>query len=286
MMRIGEIPLSISPWLIPVVALAAYVGQGLLFCTWMLVILAHELAHVAAARLLGAAVARVRVQPFGCEAELESPMCLAPGTEALIALAGPACNLLAAMAVALCHQLWGLDPEWVRRLLTANLALCGLNLLPALPLDGGRILRALLVPRLGYARATRRVAGAGIAAALGLLALFVLAAARGSINVTLLGFSLFLGLTALRQRREAAAFLPARWDARRLDAFVPVRNVAVSDATTLGEVFRRWNPRRYHLLTVVDEQGRALGTLDEQTPWEGINRFDPGTPVGRLAKFR
>ena len=95
----------------------------------------HELGHWIVLRRLGAAVTGFRLSALGAVLETDS-LRLSYGGELEAVLAGPAANLLAALA------LTGFGP-W-HAVLGANLLLCGFNLLPILPLDGGRALYLLV----------------------------------------------------------------------------------------------------------------------------------------------
>ncbi len=114
-------------------------------------IVAHELGHSLVARKLGVEVSAIELHFFGGVARLQSQPRSARG-ELAIAAAGPAVSFALS---ALAFVMAALSHWWFFELLaTINLVLGIFNLIPALPMDGGRILRALLVPRLGFARAT------------------------------------------------------------------------------------------------------------------------------------
>lgn len=124
-----------------------------------LTVVLHEMAHVLVARRLGVPGNRITLDLRGGRAEL-STRAPSPRAEAVIAVAGPAANvLLAAGCVALGR--WTLSSATAAQVLlglvaTLNLALAVINLLPLLPLDGGRVLRAFLWSRTGsYDRGTQ-----------------------------------------------------------------------------------------------------------------------------------
>ena len=127
----------------------------------------HELGHALMARRFGIGTRDITLYPIGGVARLER-MPRAPGAELLIALAGPAVNfaiaagLLAVLALgsALVQTSVPLG-GFLGELLIANLVLGLFNLLPAFPMDGGRVLRALLSGWLGRARATSIAATVG-----------------------------------------------------------------------------------------------------------------------------
>ncbi len=135
-------------------------------------VLVHEAGHVAAARRAGLRIVGVTLYPFGGLTHWEGPLPRGR-SEAAIAAAGPAASLLLAAVLAVLSL--PMEPGrfrlGVRIVALGNLALGLGNLLPAWPLDGGRIARALLAPRLGPARATRVTAWAGQTLGLVLLVL-------------------------------------------------------------------------------------------------------------------
>jgi Zn-dependent protease len=114
-------------------------------------VLLHELGHALVARHLGVRVAGIELHFFGGAAKMMGQP-RTPGDEVAIAAAGPAVSFaIGAIAVVLAAT----TQLWVFTLLAGINLLMGIfNLIPALPMDGGRIFRALLQPRLGFLRAT------------------------------------------------------------------------------------------------------------------------------------
>ena len=183
-------------------AVAGVVFIALLF----LCVLLHEFGHIFAARRYGVQTPDVVLLPIGGVARLER-IPEQPAQELVVALAGPAVNLV--IAAVLYLALGGLVPRGgleidnpgislLARLLSANLFLALFNLIPAFPMDGGRVLRALLAHRLGYARATQIAASVGQAAAFafGLLGLL------GG-NPILVFIALFIYLAAASEAHAA-----------------------------------------------------------------------------------
>jgi stage IV sporulation protein FB len=142
----------------------------------------HEFGHVFAARAYGIRTSDVTLLPIGGIASLER-MPEKPAHEIVVALAGPAVNLVIAAVLALglgatfdlgqVAQLEEAKASLIGRITAANLMLCVFNLIPAFPMDGGRVLRALLAIPMGYTRATRMAAtiGQALAFVFGLLGL-------------------------------------------------------------------------------------------------------------------
>src|SRR5512134_3098809 len=141
----------------------AIVAAAMLFGSVIL----HELGHSLMARRHGVAIAGITLFVFGGVSEMkEEPR--TPGQELQIAIVGPAISVLLAVAFALLGGLLGAGGELtftgavVGYLAWINLLLAAFNMLPAFPLDGGRVLRAILWRWQGdMARATRMAAGTG-----------------------------------------------------------------------------------------------------------------------------
>jgi Zn-dependent protease/CBS domain-containing protein len=167
----------------------------------------HELGHALAARKFGIATEDITLLPIGGVARLQR-MPRQPLQELLIALAGPAVNVVIAASIlaGTWLSLSSLAPllessvlsgSFLGRLFWANVGLVIFNMLPAFPMDGGRVLRSLLAMRLPHVQATELAAGLGTVMAvlfglLGLLgnpililvALFVYLAARGELMMS------------------------------------------------------------------------------------------------------
>ena len=190
-------------------------GVGFI-CALFACVVAHEFGHALTARRFGIRTRDITLLPIGGLARLER-MPEDPKQELLVALMGPAVNVVIATAVfgwlALTGSPWSLAAldiaggDFLARLGVVNIFLVVFNMLPAFPMDGGRVLRALLALRLDYNRATQIAASVGQAMALlfGLLGLFS--------NPILLFIALFVWMGAeqeasMTQMKTALSGLP------------------------------------------------------------------------------
>jgi Zn-dependent protease len=199
--RVGGIPVRLHVTLLLVVGWVAVTvaRHGTQIAVPLLVplailyasVLLHELGHALVARRHDVGTRAITLHVLGGAAQLETRQVPAE-VDAIVSLAGPATNLAIAAVSLVVALFW--PARTVLTVGAVNLLLGVLNLLPAFPLDGGRILRAVLVPRLGLARANRIALSVG----------FAFAVATGVAGVALRQPWLvpMAGFMALLQRRE------------------------------------------------------------------------------------
>ena len=170
--------------------LAAFVGVAFMAAVFASVV-AHELGHALTARLHGIGTREILLLPIGGVAQLEHAGTMRPRVEQLVALAGPVVSFLLAGVLFTVGAVFGdVTPNsFIGALAWANLGLAVFNMLPAFPMDGGRVLRATLARRMGYARATSIAATIGkwAAIAFGVFALFT-----GQLMLGLVAFFLYM----------------------------------------------------------------------------------------------
>lgn len=258
----------------------AAVGEGVVALVGIFVcVLLHEYGHALAARRCGIGTRDITLLPIGGVARLDR-MPERPRDELGIALAGPAVNVVLAGALAGALLAAGRSPldallagdagGVLERLFAANVALVVFNLLPAFPMDGGRVLRALLATRLPFARATRIAAttGQAMAVVFGLAGLF---------------FNPLLVLIAVFVWFGAAAEADA---AERRDAFagVPVRAAMVTDFRTVspyqtvGEGLRLLLAGSQQEFPVV-AHGTVVGVLTRERLLESLRAHGEFAPI-------
>ena len=207
---------------------AALAGVFFILAVFMCVVL-HEFGHAMMARRYGIKTRDIILLPIGGVARLEK-LPTNPIQEMWVALAGPAVNVVIASALFVYLRVTAsLEPlqtltittgPFLERILAVNIFMLVFNMIPAFPMDGGRVLRALLATRQEYGRATQIAAtiGQGIAVLFGFVGMFY--------NPFLLFIALFVWIGAA-QEASIAQFKSAIGG-------IPVQQALISDFKQLG----------------------------------------------------
>ena len=276
--------LRAHPLLPLLLAAGALLGRGAGMVAALCALAVHEAGHLLAGKALGIPVTELEITPFGGVMRAEEADKAPPLRRFLFAAAGPAFSLLGCLGAGALFRA-GLSFDAAQRLARCHLLLLTVNLLPALPLDGGEMLRAVLNRWFPDNRVTRLLsaAGYGTAALLGLLSL--LAAVQGRLLLSPLLAGAYLAYAVAIQRRESVAryvtaLIGRRMRLERCEALA-VEWLAVGADTAAGTVLRALSPGKYHMLAVLSRDGmRSLGTVDEETLCQRA-LDDPGAPIGR-----
>ena len=243
----------------------------------------HEFGHILVARRFGIVSKEVTLLPIGGVADLNK-MPEKPYQELLIALAGPAVNFVIAAALLLGVGAIGPsaithldDPAIgaIERLAAANLFLGLFNLVPAFPMDGGRVLRAALAMWLGQERATRIAAliGQAFALVLGFLGLF------GNPMLLFIAFFVFFAATGEAQMSFASE---ATRHIKVADA-METRMATIGHEATIGEAADILLATSQESFPFVDGSGAFLGVMSRSDIVEAIKAGEAGARVAPFA---
>ena len=259
-------------------AWCAVIGEMPSLLLSVLSLLVHECAHAIAAKNMGRRVTRVSVYPFGAVMTLDD----APGShgEWTVAAAGPIASLAVSGMLKLSSVLIG-ETAWCGRLARINLLIALLNLLPAYPLDGGRIFRAIL-KRTASERTARCVlllfTGA-IGSALFGAGIFLIL--RGVPAWTLLALPPFLIASAFSEWKRwdggVAADVLMRSEALKNGFFERAETVVLSEDATVRAAMHALSARRFTILRIL--RGSRFYELDEGMILKAAAKYGPDTPL-------
>lgn len=263
--------LRINPAVFLLAASALTLGYFYMFSLAYLFAFLHELGHIAAAKKLGVRIVSIEIQPFGVCGRLGSEFIKDPFNEILIALAGPAVNisvclimLIAGSTLRGAADFIGVYRDYI---LSVNICLALINLLPALPLDGGRVVKAALALKCGAVRAYNAM----IRFSRTIVALLLLAAAlllvTSGYNFSMILISVFmLGNLANEQRNisliqlKEILYHKEKLPRGKLSDCVPV---AAYGSTPARVLLKKLSYNKYYIINVLDDGGEIVKTLTE-----------------------
>ncbi|WP_040950125.1 M50 family metallopeptidase [Gorillibacterium massiliense] len=255
--------------LLMLVSIAA--GYFIELLTLFAIVLIHELGHVAAARSFGWRVKEVQLLPFGGVAVTEESNGMPAKEEILIALAGPLQNAVMIAIGLIMKVAIGQNAEWWDYFIKANLLVGGFNLLPVLPLDGGRVTLALLSYSISFHKAL--LVGTRISFALSLLLAVaaVIPLYSTGIHLNLLAVALFLAASNWFSMKHVSfqflRFLAGR--ERRAALFLlkggAAQPLLVTGRRTMGDIAQMFMREKYHLIYICGEQGSIRRVVTEQS---------------------
>jgi len=266
----------LHPLFVLMMAVAAAAGLFVELATLFVIVAIHELGHVAAALHYGWRIREIRLLPFGGVAEVEEAGTIPVRQETVVALAGPLQNAWLALSGWALGQAGWADRAWAADFAAANIWIGLFNLLPILPLDGGKLMQAWLSLRLPYHAALRRsvvISLAGGAALTAASAWPALGGGHVQLNFLLIGF--FLLASGWYQWRNIPylfiRFLVhrSRRSAEKLDAGAIAHPIVVSPHRPLSSVVRLFMKERYHLIYVMND-GRIQRVIPEGAVIEGF----------------
>ncbi|MGE5251862.1 MAG: site-2 protease family protein [Bacteroidota bacterium] len=257
------------------------VASGIIFILALFAcVVLHEYGHALTARKYGIKTRDITLYPIGGVARLER-MPEKPIEELWVALMGPAVNVvIAAVLFVYLYLSGGLVPlsslsiasgSFLERLMAVNLSLVLFNIIPAFPMDGGRVLRAILALRMEYVRATQVAAsvGQGIALLFGFIGLFT--------NPMLVFIALFVWIGA---SQEASVV-----QVKNSLSGIPVTRAMLTQFETLSvrdtltRVVGLILAGTQHDFPVLDDDGRVIGILDRDGLIHGLSREGQGAAV-------
>lgn len=238
--------------------------EGVLFVIAVFAcVVLHELGHAVAARRYGIRTPKITLLPIGGVAELER-MPEKPSEEIVVAVAGPLVNVAIAAVLVLIlgahlnlasiSQIENPSYGFLGRLAVVNVVLVLFNLIPAFPMDGGRVLRALLATRFPRVRATEYAARVGQVTAFGFGFVGLLTG-----NVLLIFVAVFVYMAATAEAQATSLQDAARHVYVR-DAMITSYET-LGTAATVGDAAEALLRTTQHEFPVVDGGGNLRGIL-------------------------
>lgn len=242
----------------------------------------HEAGHVMTAKKLKIEVYEVELFPYGGVARMEELSKLGGAAEAVVSAAGPAVSLVLAL---LCHFLKSCS-ELFEFAFSINLIICAFNLLPILPLDGGKIARNIMVFFIGFRQATRILALLGKAAAFLLLGYNIHMLLSGGRSAALIVAATFIYIGAAREEKFSSYYylftgnsIKQTWTDQNK---IRKRVIKVREDMPISWVINRLSPVTLCYVQVVGRTGEIKRVLSEKEIMDGLLRYGYYGRVGQI----
>ncbi len=265
--------------------LLLYAYYGLIFEVLVVLasVLLHELAHTVVARRLHLRITEIELFPFGGQAKTEDFVAANPENEVCVALAGPGTSLALA-GLAWSAVRWG-DPR-LFFLFKVNLVLGLFNLLPVLPLDGGKVARAALSLKWGWRKATVNVARLGQITGFLICACGLYTGAYSFAGANLFFLGLFLWWAARRESKLIGygfvRYLVNKKSQLCRKGMMPACHLVALPSTRLKDVIHAVSPASYTLVVLINEKDEIEGCLTEAELIEAWFEKGPSALIGDL----
>lgn len=245
----------------------------------VLTVLIHELFHSFTAKKLGFKVDEVEIFPFGGIAKFQSLNSASPKEEIFICMMGPLSNFLIMIIFMGIKSIYS-DFHLIDYIIKINKLMLLINILPVFPLDGGKIIRAVLSLFIGYKSSTVKLTYITYILCTIIIVCDILYGLTYNIIYTSL-IVVFI-LTAAKKEREMAAFVFIssitgkandinKKKKMKVHLLVCLRNIKTK------EVLECFLPNRYHIFIIINTNGETIGTITESQLINGI--FDYGFDI-------
>jgi len=298
--RVKSKEIKISPFIVLIPLVLAFTGHLIEYFIALFSIALHEAAHVLAAKLFGYRADQIKITPAGFSVTIDTLSC-SEAVSIFICLAGPIANLLIyAAAEAAFHKygsmnltgsFYGLSIRQFLQVVSAtNLFFALFNLMPALPLDGGRILYEILAARVGLSSAEKILKRLSVA-----FSIILLLIGAYQFYISLFNFSLIIiGICIIilvDSRRMESALLNIRqilYRRNKLEkrGIYPARPLVVLKSTRLNEAIKNMDFDMFHIVYVLDDDLRLKKALTENEIMDAIAREGENITFGMLLEKR
>ncbi len=258
-----------------------YLEQAIIIFTSVIL---HELGHVYVAGKLKLHVEEIELFPFGGVARIENMTKYGGMTEAIVALAGPSVSLL----IAMCFYFFSLFSETMQLVYKYNFLLFAFNITPVLPLDGGRILRNIMLHHTSYKQSTRIMSILGKLAAIILVVYNILLILNGDETFAFASVAFFMFLGAVKEQKYCSYYYLLNKNNKKVKAIksraIKKRIIKVHEDTYLRFAAAQFSPSNVCEIRVFDGNGKLLRILNEADIMDAIIRYGYEGKIKELHK--
>ncbi len=254
----------------------------------ILVVLAHELAHCFVCIYYGIKVSEVKLFIFGGVARLMGEMESNSIQEVFIALAGPALNFILVTVTVFIVTIFNIVMhETIQFFIAVNLGIGLFNLIPILPLDGGRILRGIIGYYAGIKKATYTVVEFGYIICILLFGIGIyLSLVYNKEYIFLSMVAIYIFISNLKEKQRVDFFFIRNLVFKKKSLFyegtMEAKYIIAMEFIDIKKIFDELTLEKYYIITVIDTKGKVIGSLSESEVIDAIIKYENTITLGYL----
>ncbi|WP_026475951.1 site-2 protease family protein [Alkaliphilus transvaalensis] len=280
--------IKINPLLFPLITLSFYLGHYRELIITLVIVTLHEMAHYKVSEYYAINIKEIELFPFGGVIKVDDELVLEPYKEIIVSIAGPLSNFLMFSIGYFLGLYFPIKEELLMIFLRANIMIGIFNLVPIIPLDGGRILRAILNYLWGMKRATKISVLIGKTLSVLLLLTGIYYTSQSIEHLYLILLAIFLYFNVHREKKMVF-FLFFRDVLRKKKTLqkkgiMNSKYLTVIETIDISRVFHEFSTGRYHFVTVISLKGEILGTLTESQILDAVASYGSEMTIGGLIK--
>lgn len=284
--QLAGVNIKLSPLFFMLLILAALSKQLLMIYILFALVLAHEIGHVIMAKKLNLHVYELELFPLGGRARISSGDEIDPEKEIKLALAGPIVNIMLLSIAMFINSLVSISWHQVATIfIQGNIALIFFNLIPILPLDGGRIYRALLVRNHGFVKATRFILLVSFILIVIIFAIASMGIYYGFASYSLLVIAAFLFISfAMEYRLYRLHFMKHYLSSfkQKEERVWRTNHLTANSNMQAKEILRNLIPGKYNIITIINSNGKVIGKITEVELMQAIYDHGPNIRIGEI----
>lgn len=287
--KIYGVKIKINYFLIPLLIFSYFANYHFELIAVLMIVLLHEGVHCLVSYSYQIQISEIQLFPFGGVVKAEDELGIEPMKEVMIAIAGPLFNFALFLLLFLLKTIFKYNSQGLDFIMRVNIVIGGFNLLPIIPLDGGRVMRALLANWLGLKKATMTAIQIGKVFCYSFCVLGVLLTIKDFQYFYIILLSALLYYCIL-QEKKMAYFLLMKEILRKKRTLqdkgvMNTKYLTVLESIDIKYLLQEFSYGKYHFVTVVSASGKVLGTVSESEILDAMSIYGSKVSLGRLVRI-
>ena len=286
--KIFNIQIKVSCLFFPILVFSMFFNCHEQLLVFIVVILIHELAHCYVSAYYNIGISEIKFFIFGGVAEFQEHIEENSKQEIIIASAGPITNFILVFITFLVIEKFHIEKGYIVQLfLTANMIVGLFNLMPVLPLDGGRIVRGIVGNYLGIKRATYLIVGLGYCICILLFVFGIYVSLAYNIEYIFISFlSVYIFFSNKKEKEKIGLIsiknLVLNKKSLYNEGIMDVKHIIAMEFVDIKNIFDEFTLEQYCIITITDTTGKVIGSLSESEIIDAIIEYDNNITLREL----